>query len=61
VRLEDGTPLVRGRRLTSFSNAEEDGYASDDVPFALESALVEEGAKYESTAVWQPGSSSTGG
>ena len=49
-----GTPLVKGRRLTSFSNAEEDGYASEDVPFELETALVAEGAKYESTAVWQP-------
>jgi putative intracellular protease/amidase len=54
VKLEDGASLIKGRRLTSFSNAEEDGYASDDVPFALESALVAEGAKYESTDVWQP-------
>ena len=54
VKLEDGSPLLKGRRLTSFSNAEEDGYASDDVPFALESALVAEGATYESTDVWQP-------
>lgn len=27
VTLADGTPLVAGRRLTSFSKAEEDGYA----------------------------------
>jgi putative intracellular protease/amidase len=53
VTLEDGTPLVKGRRLTSFSNAEEDGYASADVPFQLESALVAEGAKYDSADVWQ--------
>jgi putative intracellular protease/amidase len=52
--LADGTPLVKGRRLTSFSNAEEEGYAKDDVPFSLEHALVEAGAKYESTSVWQP-------
>ncbi len=54
VKLEDGASLIKGRRLTSFSNAEEDGYASDDVPFSLESALVAEGAKYEATDVWQP-------
>lgn len=54
VKLEDGTPLVKGRRMTSFSNAEEDGYASQDVPFELETALVAEGAKYESTDNWQP-------
>jgi len=54
VKLKDGTPLVKGRRLTSFSNAEEDGYASEDVPFELETALREEGALYESAANWQP-------
>lgn len=54
VTLKDGSLLVKGRRLTSFSNAEEDGYAAEDVPFRLETALVAEGAKYESTDVWQP-------
>ena len=54
VRLKDGSALLKGRRLTSFSNAEEEGYASKDVPFSLEDALVEEGARYESTQVWQP-------
>lgn len=54
VTLDDGTPLVRGRKLTSFSTAEEDGYARDDVPFDLEGALREEGALFESTDPWQP-------
>jgi putative intracellular protease/amidase len=54
VTLKDGSSLVKGRRLTSFSNAEEDGYAAEDVPFKLETALVAEGAKFESTDVWQP-------
>ncbi|MDC0679118.1 type 1 glutamine amidotransferase domain-containing protein [Sorangium atrum] len=54
VSLDDGTPLVRGRRLTSFSNAEEEGYAKADVPFMLETALRAEGAEYDSTAPWQP-------
>ncbi|MGK2868578.1 MAG: type 1 glutamine amidotransferase domain-containing protein [Mycobacterium sp.] len=53
VTLEDGAPLVRGRRLTSFSTAEEDGYADKDVPFDLESALRDEGALYEATDPWQ--------
>jgi len=53
VKTKDGTPLVKGRRLTGFSNAEEDGYASDDVPFRLETALVEEGAKFERAEPWQ--------
>jgi len=54
VTLDDGTPLVRGRKLTSFSTAEENGYADQDVPFDLEGALREEGAVYEATAPWQP-------
>ncbi len=53
VKLADGTPLVEGRHLTSFSRSEEDGYARADVPFDLETALREEGALYESTADWQ--------
>ncbi|OWT76819.1 MULTISPECIES: type 1 glutamine amidotransferase domain-containing protein [unclassified Achromobacter] len=54
VKLDDGTPLVRGRRLTAFSTREEDGYARGDVPFDLESALREEGALHESAEPWQP-------
>jgi putative intracellular protease/amidase len=52
VTLEDGSPLVRGRKLTSFSWAEEDGYAEKDVPFDLEAALRDEGALYEATEPW---------
>jgi putative intracellular protease/amidase len=54
VTLEDGAPFVRGRNLTSFSTAEEIGYADKDVPFDLEGALREEGAIYEATDPWQP-------
>ncbi len=53
VKLEDGTPLVKGRKLTAFSNAEEEGYAKADVPFLLEDALREEGAEYSAGDVWQ--------
>ncbi|APR81173.1 ThiJ/PfpI family protein [Minicystis rosea] len=53
VTLADGTPLVRGRRLTSFSNAEEEGYAKADVPFKLEDALRAEGAEFDSVDPWQ--------
>jgi putative intracellular protease/amidase len=54
VKLDDGSPLVLGRKLTSFSKAEEDGYAREDVPFDLETALREEGAEFEATDPWQP-------
>lgn len=54
VTLDDGKPLVQGRHLTSFSTAEEDGYADQDVPFDLETALRAEGALFEATTPWQP-------
>jgi putative intracellular protease/amidase len=54
VTLDDGTPLVAGRKLTGFSTAEEDGYARADVPFDLETALRAEGALFASTDPWQP-------
>lgn len=54
VTLDDGSPLIRGRKLTAFSDAEEDGYADKDVPFDLEAALREEGALYEAADPWQP-------
>jgi len=54
VTLEDGSPLVRGRKLTGFSDDEENGYADKDVPFDLEAALKSEGALYESTEAWHP-------
>jgi putative intracellular protease/amidase len=53
VKLQDGTPLVQGRKLTGFSNAEELGYAQADVPFLLEDALRAEGAVYSAADVWQ--------
>lgn len=53
VKVADGTPLLQGRRVTSFSNAEEEGYAKADVPFELETALRSEGALYEAADVWQ--------
>jgi len=52
VILDDGTSLVKGRKLTSFSNQEEEGYAKADVPFMLEDALRAEGAVSSSVAPW---------
>ncbi len=45
---KDGKPLINGRRITGFSNLEErlSGMRSQ-VPFFLEDALVDAGAKYE--------------
>ena len=54
VKLSDGSYLINGKNITSFSNAEEENYAKADVPFLLESALRERGANYTSVEVWQP-------
>jgi putative intracellular protease/amidase len=44
----DGEPLVAGRRLTGFSNREEEAIGLGlAVPFLLEDALIERGAKFE--------------
>ncbi|MGB0522596.1 MAG: type 1 glutamine amidotransferase domain-containing protein [Flammeovirgaceae bacterium] len=53
VKLQDGSYLVAGKKLTAFSNSEEEGYAKADVPFLLESALVDRGAEFSSVADWQ--------
>jgi len=54
VDLGDGTPFVRGKKLTSFSMKEEYDYAREDVPYELEEALRAEGAEYSSVENWQP-------
>lgn len=54
AKFEDGTPFLKGRKLTSFSNAEEENYAKADVPFELETALRNEGASYFSADAWTP-------
>ncbi|AHE52932.1 type 1 glutamine amidotransferase domain-containing protein [Sphingomonas sanxanigenens] len=54
VDLGDGTPFVQGKKLTSFSKAEEYDYAREDVPYELEDALRAEGAEYSSAANWEP-------
>ncbi|HEU0124310.1 MAG TPA: type 1 glutamine amidotransferase domain-containing protein [Bryobacteraceae bacterium] len=53
VDLGDGKPFVQGKKLTSFSKAEEYDYARMDVPYELEDALRGEGADYSSVANWQ--------
>ncbi|QVQ51533.1 type 1 glutamine amidotransferase domain-containing protein [Spiractinospora alimapuensis] len=45
ITLSDGTPLVRGKRLASFTNDEEAAVGlTDTVPFLLADALAERGA-----------------
>jgi putative intracellular protease/amidase len=54
VTTPDGTPLVAGRRVTGFSNAEERAVKLDGVlPFLLEDRLRALGGRYESGPLWQ--------
>jgi putative intracellular protease/amidase len=53
VKLSDGSNLIKGKRLTSFTNHEEEGYAKNDVPFLLESALKESGAEHIGAPNWE--------
>ncbi|WP_372167147.1 type 1 glutamine amidotransferase domain-containing protein [Xanthomonas axonopodis] len=53
VRGSDGKPLVNGRRVTGFTNSEEEGVGlTKIVPFLVEDVLTELGGKYEKGADW---------
>jgi putative intracellular protease/amidase len=57
VRLSSGSPLVKGRRLTGFTNAEESGFGkrwASSYPVLLETALKAEGAIFEQAGVMLP-------
>lgn len=47
VKLSDGSYLVDGKNITSFTTAEEDNFARADVPFDLQTALTQQGAIYD--------------
>ncbi|GAB7110934.1 type 1 glutamine amidotransferase domain-containing protein [Streptomyces phaeofaciens JCM 4814] len=52
---EDGTPLVKGRKVTGFTNSEEEGVAlTEIVPFLVEDELKHLGAVYSKIGDWQP-------
>ncbi|WP_372864321.1 type 1 glutamine amidotransferase domain-containing protein [Spongiibacter sp.] len=49
----NGEPLVKGKRITAFSNSEEAAVGlSEIVPFLLEDMLSERGARYEKGEDW---------
>lgn len=55
VRLSNGAALVRGLRLSAFTNTEEDAVGlTPVVPFLLETRLRELGARFESGPDFQP-------
>ncbi len=50
-----GEPLVKGKRVTGFTNGEEEAVKlTKVVPFLVEDELTRLGAKFEKLANWQP-------
>lgn len=50
---QNGEPLVKGKRVTGFSNTEEEAVQlTDVVPFLLEDALKEKGGQYSKSSDW---------
>jgi putative intracellular protease/amidase len=55
ARAPDGSPLVRGKSVTGFSDTEEAAAGlTDVVPFLVEDMLKENGGRYSKAADWQP-------
>lgn len=52
VTLADGSYLLNGKNITSFTTEEEDHYARNDVPFDLQAALTAQGAKFHAAGAW---------
>ena len=52
VKLSDGSYLLEGKNITSFTNEEEHNYAAADVPFLLQTALTNQGAKFHEAEAW---------
>jgi putative intracellular protease/amidase len=50
-----GAPLVKGKRVTGFTNGEEEAvHLTDVVPFLVEDELKRLGANFEKAPNWQP-------
>jgi putative intracellular protease/amidase len=55
VTNEDGTPVVRDKKVTGFTNSEEAGVQlTDVVPFLVEDELTKLGGRYSKSGDWQP-------
>ena len=54
VKAANGDPIVKGRKVTGFTNSEEDGVGlTDVVPFLIEDEFTRQGAHYAKAADWQ--------
>lgn len=53
VKNKDGSPLVKGKKVTGFTNTEEAAVGlTDVVPFLVEDELVKNGGLYSKSADW---------
>lgn len=53
AKLSDGSYLVAGKNISSFTTIEEDNYARADVPFDLQTALEAQGAIFHEADPWE--------
>lgn len=54
IRLSNGKYLVEGKKINAFSNEEEVAVKLNKVvPFLLESTLIQRGARFEKSGLWQ--------
>lgn len=54
IKLSNGQYLVDGKRVNAFTNEEEIAVKLEKVvPFMLETTLIERGAKFEKSGLWQ--------
>lgn len=54
IKLSDGKYLVDGKKVNSFTNEEEiDMKLENEVPFLIETKLIERGAIWEGSSLWQ--------
>ncbi|SFO14369.1 Putative intracellular protease/amidase [Candidatus Pantoea varia] len=54
VKNADGSPLVKGKKVTGFTNSEEEGVGlTDVVPFLVEDVLKQNGGLYSRGDDWQ--------
>ncbi len=55
AKTSDGSPLVRGKSVTGFTNSEEAAVGlTEVVPFLVEEMLKQNGGNYSKAADWQP-------
>ena len=55
VKAADGSPLVKGKKVTGFTNTEEEAVGlTNIVPFLVEDMLKQNGGEYSKLGDWQP-------